>query len=133
MSSGNVFCTACGTQNLVQSNFCFKCGAKLQKTIINASNLQQPNNDDNKDNNCIAIHPILPQNDGNKRLIGYNTLGKVTRIKSFESESDYGFGAVKQANEWMEQNPDIIVLDIQHFVHPVVKFYVWVNIVYTVK
>ena len=125
----NVFCTQCGTQNLMQSNFCFKCGNKLQKEVMSASGDTEKEENKNDKNEQIIISQIS----STKECIGYNTLGRITRIKSFESEGDYGFGAVKQANEWMEQNADIIVLNIQHFVHPVVKFYVWVNIIYTIK
>mmetsp|Transcript_47900 Transcript_47900/g.76761 ORF Transcript_47900/g.76761 Transcript_47900/m.76761 type:complete len:131 (+) Transcript_47900:59-451(+) len=117
-----IFCTQCGTQNQFQSNFCFQCGTGLQKQVIATDDKESKG----KENEARRVELKASQ-----RINGYNTSGKVTRMQSFHSEGDYGMGAVKQANDFMQQNPEISVLDIQHFVHPVVKFYVWVNVLYT--
>merc|ERR1711971_1259523 len=128
-SLSNVFCTQCGKQNMISSKFCFRCGSKLQKQEMSAvsDGIEQE-----EAKETFTQPSVVRQIENAKNLSnGFNTPGKSTRMKSFFSQGDYGFGAVDQANQWLTQNPNVTVLDIQHFVHPVVKFYVWVTVTYT--
>eukprot|EP01084_Bolivina_argentea_P105582 189069_1 len=49
-ASSIIFCTQCGTRNEFESNFCFKCGNKLQKKANKeTSSISSNYNDDDDD------------------------------------------------------------------------------------
>eukprot|EP01083_Nonionella_stella_P153366 492695_1 len=76
-ASLNVFCTKCGVQNLTQSNFCFQCGNKLQKEVMNVNQNDSKSNDGN-----VVIHQ--PHN----HHVNRNTLGNMTSIVTWKFTGD---------------------------------------------
>eukprot|EP01084_Bolivina_argentea_P193232 331549_1 len=79
MDSNIVFCVDCGTQNQTLSNYCFKCGSKLQKEVVKFVN---PINDiDEKENDMTVYNYTVTAFHGNKEI----NIDKFLSHNSFES------------------------------------------------